>query len=379
MPDAPDFYAGLPVFTGFAGVADPSRYRALPDDWLVGLSDVVESTKAIAAGRYKVVNTAGAAVIAAVTNALKGRAFPFVFGGDGASFAVDPGSEPLARQALAATAAWVRDDLRLHLRVALVPVAALRKRGLDIRVARFAPSPDVSYAMFSGGGLAFAERALKRGEFAVPAAPRGTRPDLTGLSCRWDEIRAARGLILSLLLVPTEPGEHPAFRALVEDLLGEIETSPEVIRPLRDGNLGLRWLSGTLDLEARASRRAGQSLLGRKLSLFARTTAAYAIFRLGLRVGRFDPNTYRRELVENSDFRKYDDGLRMTLDCTPDFADRIERRLERARTDGVARFGLHRQPTAIVTCITPSIHERNHVHFVDGAAGGYALAASHMK
>ena len=59
---------------------------------------------------------------------------------------------------LAAVAAWVRDDLGLTLRVALMPVAAVRAAGLDIRIARFAASPDVSYAMFSGGGLAFAER-----------------------------------------------------------------------------------------------------------------------------------------------------------------------------------------------------------------------------
>jgi len=38
----------------------------------------VESTKAIAEARYKAVNMAGAAVIAAVTNALEGREFPFV-------------------------------------------------------------------------------------------------------------------------------------------------------------------------------------------------------------------------------------------------------------------------------------------------------------
>ena len=49
------------------------------------------STKAIAAQRYKAVNMAGASVIAAVTNALGGREFPFVFGGDGASFAISPG------------------------------------------------------------------------------------------------------------------------------------------------------------------------------------------------------------------------------------------------------------------------------------------------
>ena len=153
MPEPPDFYRGLPVFTAFASLMDPGLYRPLPEGWLVGLADVVNSTGAIEAGRYKVVNIAGAAIIAALTNALQRREFPFVFGGDGANFAVAPEDERQAREALAATAAWARDELSLELRVALVPVSAVREQGLDIRVARFAPSPNVSYAMFSGGGL----------------------------------------------------------------------------------------------------------------------------------------------------------------------------------------------------------------------------------
>src|SRR3954463_8682463 len=84
------FYSGIPVFRGFASVMDPSLYSQLPSDWTIGLADIVESTKAIAQARYKAVNMAGAAVIAAVTNALGGREFPFVFGGDVASFAVSP-------------------------------------------------------------------------------------------------------------------------------------------------------------------------------------------------------------------------------------------------------------------------------------------------
>jgi len=48
---------------------------------------------------------AGAAVIASIANALKGRYFPLVFGGDGASFAVAPEYAGLAQQALAETAA----------------------------------------------------------------------------------------------------------------------------------------------------------------------------------------------------------------------------------------------------------------------------------
>src|SRR3954452_355715 len=165
------FYAGIPVFRGFGSLMDPALYSALPDDWTIGVADVVESTRAIAEARYKAVKMAGAAVIASLTNALEGREFPFVFGGDGASFAVSPGDLGLAREALAATARWVQDDLDLAMRVALVPVAAVRSQGLDVLVARYAPSPNLSYAMFSAGGLHWAEAAMKRGEFSVDMAP----------------------------------------------------------------------------------------------------------------------------------------------------------------------------------------------------------------
>jgi len=134
------FYGTIPVFRGFTSLMDPALYAPLPDDWSIGVADIVESTKAIAEARYKAVNMAGASVIAAVTNALEGREFPFVFGGDGASFAVSPGDLDRARGALAATAAWVKEDLDLAMRVALVPVTAIRAQGLDVRVARFGPS-----------------------------------------------------------------------------------------------------------------------------------------------------------------------------------------------------------------------------------------------
>ena len=373
-----DYYARLPIFDGFASIMDPARYQPLPDDWVLGLTDVVSSTKAIEGGRYKAVNTAGASVIAAVSNALGGRKFPFVFGGDGASFAVSGDDKALARTALAATAAWTRDDLQLDLRVALVPVSAVKEQGLNVSVARFAPSKNVSYAMFSGGGLAWADRAMKQGQFAVPAAPPGTRPDLSGLSCRWNDIPASHGLILSLVLAPVTNGD-PAFRKLVEALLAELESSSEVARPVPEGAPGVGWPPPGLDLEARASRKSGQRLFMQRLRVGAGTLLAFMIMRFGIRVGGFDPKVYRREVVENSDFRKYDDNLRMTLDCSPALADRIERRLTKAATDKVARFGLHRQPSAIMTCIVPSISESTHVHFVDGAAGGYALAARRLK
>jgi hypothetical protein len=80
---------------------------------LGGNASACAGTKAIAEGRYKAVNMAGAAVIAAVTNALEGREFPFVFGGDGASFAVGPADVTAASADLQAQITGVNDALPL--------------------------------------------------------------------------------------------------------------------------------------------------------------------------------------------------------------------------------------------------------------------------
>src|SRR5690242_11902038 len=235
------FYGGIKVFRGFTRLMEPQLYSPLPDDWTIGVADIVESTRAIAAQRYKAVNMAGAAVIAAVTNALEGREFPFVFGGDGASFAVAPGDLASAREALAATAAWVRQDLELSMRVALVPVAAVRAQGLDVRVARFGPSGNLSYAMFSGGGLGWADAAMKRGAYSVALAPPGTQPDLSGLSCRFEEIPSSRGVMLSVLVLPAKGADPTAYRKAIEDIIALVERSPDAGRPVPAGGPPLRW------------------------------------------------------------------------------------------------------------------------------------------
>ena len=368
-PDGTDvFYGSIPVFRGFGSLMDPALYTPLPDDWSVGVADIVESTKAIANQRYKAVNMAGAAVIAAVTNALEGREFPFVFGGDGASFAVSPADLPIAREALAATASWVKADLDLVMRVALVPVKDIRAQGLDIRVARFGPSSNLSYAMFSGGGLGWADAAMKRGEFAVPAAEPGTQPDLSGLSCRFEEIPSTRGLILSVLVVPARDADPLAFRKVIEDVIHLVEQSPDAGRPVPPSGV---------EYEARAAR--GGTLLKRRTVVLAFTLWAYVVLRLGIKVGNFVPKNYVQQVVENSDFRKYDDGLRMILDCTEELERALAELLANAASARVVRYGLHRQDAAMMTCFTPSVMRSDHVHFIDGARGGYASAASALK
>ena len=95
------FYAGLPAVQDFSRLTDPDAFAPLPQDWHLCCTDIVDSTGLVAAGRYKTVNMVGAAVIAAMRNALSGQAFPYIFGGDGAAFAVPGRHQERARQVLA--------------------------------------------------------------------------------------------------------------------------------------------------------------------------------------------------------------------------------------------------------------------------------------
>jgi hypothetical protein len=373
------FYAGVVPFEGFGGIADPAYFVPLPDDWVIGLADIEASTAAIGAGRYKTVNTAGAAVISALSNALGTLDFPFIFGGDGASFGVGPEEADAAAEALAATVAWVGSELGLTLRGALVPMREIRAEGLDVQVARFAASPNVTYAMFSGGGLAWAERRLKAGEIALPPAPPGSVPDLTGLSCRFQDLVAKHGVILSVLVRPLLRPQDAPFVRLVGDILGIAEEGPDAGRPVPAfhplGGVRLRSVA----IDGRLQRRPGQSLAVSYVKAAAYSVLACVLLATRSNFRGFSATRYLQEVVANSDFRKYDDGLMLTLDCAPATAARIEERLRRAEREGIASYGLHRQGSASITCVIPSVMQSNHVHFIDGASGGYAMAARDLK
>jgi Protein of unknown function (DUF3095) len=257
----------------------------------------------------------------------------------------------------------------------MTPVSEIRKAGRDVRVARFAASPHCSYAMFDGGGLAWFEGQVKGGsETLAPAAP-GARPDLSGLSCRWTIARATHGVILSLIVVPR--GDSAAFSALVEEVVQTALSAADGARPITQATLGAGWPGGAIAMEAAASAKPGSARLKYRLVTTTKFLVSLALRKLKLKTRNFDAFAYSNDVIANADFRKFDDGLRMTLDCSPEFADALEARLEAA--SGIATYGAFRQDNALLTCFVPSTADRGHVHFVDGADGGYTMAAKALK
>lgn len=364
------FFAALPGFTGFDGVLSDEHYMPVPDDWSLAVADVAGSTAAIRAGRYKQVNFAGAAVICAVQNAVGCRAMPFAFGGDGAVVAVAAGEAAAARGALARVRRWAADELELELRTALVPVAAVRAAGHDVRLGRHLVG-GAGYAMFAGGGARWADGELKAGSFGVPPAAPGEEPDLTGLSCRWMPVRSRQGVMLSLIAEPAPGADPDAFRRLVSGLLGALRDEERGGHPLPATGPRPPMPFQRLTLELRATHSPRTRAAEEGLAWLSGAT--------GRAVRGYRTRDYRADIAANSDFRKFDDALKLTVDVTPATCTRLEALLADAERAGVSRYGVHRQDEALITCIVPAMRERDHVHFIDGAAGGYALAAAAMK
>lgn len=377
VPVNDDFFKTLPVFTRFEGVTDDSNYRPLPDNWVLALADIVSSTQAIADGRYKAVNMAGASVISAVLNALDRGDYPFVFGGDGALIAVPPSGIERARDALAAVRAWVADELKLDLRVALVPMVDARAQGLDVHVARFSPTPSVSYAMFAGGGASWAEKQMKAGAYDIERAANDARPDLTGLSCRWNPIQARNGEIVSIIAAPGDGGNGPEFQSLVTDIIAIVAEQSRDGHPVPADGPELALTFDSVNAEARATASEGRRFQ-RKLAIGAQIGLVYILHKLGIKLGGFDARRYKRAVAANSDFRKFDDGLKMTVDVDSPHLARIEDRLQGAERRGICCYGLHRQGAALMTCFVPTPLSQDHMHFIDGADGGYAMAAAQL-
>ncbi len=371
-----NFYSRLPTTRDFSRFADVRTHTPLPDNWIVIVTDIEASRSAINSGRYKTVNLVGASPIAAFKNQLKDEEFPFVFGGDGASLAIPGHHLESASRILSLLRRWASETFDLNLRAGLMFVADLRQSGCEVRTARYAASSSVSYAAFSGGGVRRLEDLVKSGDVSVHLSEPKARPDLTGLSCRWSNLKSRRGRIVSLVIEPATDVSDRQFLQITQSLLSRIDESGNNNRVISEEGPQVQYPPPGMSIEARAT--GGSFWLLRYLALSAQNLLAWILFRTGWSLESFDPRHYARQTGFNTDSRKYEDGLKMTIDCDAETLEWMKQHLEAAKDQGLINYGLTEQSEAFLTCIVISALNDDHVHFVDGANGGYAAAATMM-
>jgi len=357
------------------------EFTKVPDAWSVLIFDIVGSSKAIAAGAYKQVNMVGAMCIASAIRYFNRHDIPFVFGGDGATLLIPTTLISGYTQAVQSVMQRSRREFGLDIRAGFVEVTQLRKLGADVLLRRERVAKSFSRNDFLGGGLDLAEKLIKTCtipsvKIDVPEAVDDSKLDLVGLECRWEPIRAKRGLFHSVIIKSRDPRpemSQAVFRVILEVLGARQKIDPSQLRtsinPFR------------LCDEVRAHKSGAESFFGfwgKVMSLWiigvwGRFAMAYGTIKEGVRWG-----DYRSATVRNTDAVKIDDALRFVVDLSFTESKNLESVLAKLEMERKIVFAIHKSVTAQLTCFVSS-HADDHIHFIDGSDGGYASAALELK
>ncbi|TVR46001.1 MAG: DUF3095 family protein [Puniceicoccaceae bacterium] len=386
--DTERFYQNLPVTDDLGKLirgADGS-FTPLPEDWCVAVTDVRGSTRALLDGLYKEVNLVNAGTLMALLNVCGHEAVPFIFGGDGAAAAVPASKAEGILAALAAARAMAAEEFGLNLRIGLISVPALRARGADVRVAKVRLSEHLTQAAFSGGGVALAEELLK----TRPADPdwfAGSRlPPLknpfVGLECRWQRIPGPHEEVVALIVQATGESEEENQRTYgtvmerVEAIYGDAATC----RPVTPERMKLTFAARNLRCEHRV-RSFGRGLWYRLwyfLEVRLAVLGGVVLMRTGLRFLGAKWDNYKPIASLNTGFHKFDDQVRFVISGSRAQRAELTAWLEEMAVENRLVYGLHPSSAAFITCLITDYHTR-HVHLVDGADGGYTMAAAQLK
>lgn len=382
-PEDVSFYQNLASFSDFSQVLDDSYYVEAPENWIILLTDVKGSTLAIQEGRYQQVNMIGAASITCVLNCLGTFAIPFVFGGDGATLLIPPESKNVICQQLKGLQSLAQNHFSINLRVGLVPLSVLREKNLNLKVAKYELSPGNCLAQFRGGALSAAEEMIKKNhpdaQIIVPLE-KETSPNLQGLSCRLNPLRSQQGEILSLLCKPRQTYQmEKTLQMILAELKSILGNDLNSASPVSTDRMTWKYVPKSFKDEIHTSQKKGESYFSAFLKVLTRTLVANISIKKNITMGAFQPTKYKEDIVINSDFKKFDEMLRMVIDCSPKQAHAIEQLLQSQFNQKNIFYGIHKSTDALMTCMVFSASQNQHIHFIDGSDGGYALAALSMK
>lgn len=388
------FYADMAAIDGEGGLCNFAAHADVPDDWYIIIADITGSTKAVAEGRYKDVNIAASCAVVAALNAVDRRRVAYIYGGDGATFLAPPGDAVKIAGALCGAREMSRQVMGLGMHLGLVPVHAVRKEGAEVKLAKIRTSPRMVQASLAGAGITLAEYWVKAPETASDFVPsslftdaqlQATAPDFTGFECRWNPVENRSGLMLSVIVAARNMQDEAVYQDVLAAMAKHCGPQ-EAWRPVRESTLSLsldpaRYAgeAGVRSYDAAAAQKAGkaQSLLYR-LKVLGICLLARGAFAFGYNLGSFSGRTYRRTTTAQSDYMKFDNALRFVMDVSPAARDALVAELDRLYKAGRIFYGTHEAGTALMTCMVFD-YDQDHMHFIDGADGGYSLAARQLK
>ncbi|MEL6969511.1 MAG: DUF3095 family protein, partial [Bacteroidota bacterium] len=299
---------------------------------------------------------------------------PFFFGGDGATLIVPHSLLDEAMACLLQHQENSRRNFALELRVGQVKVAELYQSQHQIAIAKWEVDTAFAIPIVLGGGLAQAEKMIKADSYESQHNLGTHTLDLTGMECRWNKIKPPQDIreVVCLLVAFTSENHNRTVAKQVMDAIEEIYGNRADRNPISVKRLQLDTSIAKINREV--SVKFGQP---NWLTLIKTT-----IITLFAQVFYFKANQegkhYLNRLVELSDTLVIDGRISTIISGTSAQREALAEQLDKLEQAGQIIYGLHVTQESIMSCYVRD-RENQHIHFVDGADGGYTRAAVQLK
>ncbi len=371
------FYSKLPVneIPLSELLTEEHLFYKIPDDWHVLITDVKNSTQAALDGLHQTVNlVATGSIVAALNVANKDNILvPFFFGGDGATFIIPPSLLQQTLTALHQHQKNTRKNFDLTLRVGHVPVADLYSEKSELKVSKLKTSQRFTIPIILGNGLTFAERRIKNADAAIPELDTNLPdPDMSGMHCRWDKIKP-----------PSNNFEIVSLLVIAQDGILQAEVFRDVMITIEKiyGNSVSRKPISIDKLKMKATFEKVAAEMRTRLGSFSITYLVKTWFTTLLGKAYFKTKKgkeYLYKLVDMSDTLVIDGKINTVITGTALQREQLDAVLKQMEEDNRILYGLHVSSESVMSCYVRNMDDQ-HVHFVDGADGGYTKAAGVLK
>jgi hypothetical protein len=263
-----------------------------------------------------------------------------------------------------------------ELKVGHLSIKEIYKEKIELIIAKAQINDIFNIPVILGNGLQYAESLiknedpLKKGNFQIDESPL----NLDGMQCKWDKIKPPEETqeVVSLLITGCGDQDPSIIFSEVLKAIDEIYGPAKRRKPISVKRLRLKAGFKKINSEMRAK-------LGRFDGLYFLKNLLKASFgKFYLKNSKAGKN-YLQKLVELTDTLTIDGRINTVIIGTSaqrisliSFLDELER-------SNKIRYGLHVSQESVMSCYVRDMGTNEHIHFVDGADGGYTRAANRLK
>ena len=354
-----------------------SSFEEVPNSWFIVITDIENSTQAVAQNFHSDVNLAATGCIVSVLNKIKETddvtVVPYFYGGDGVTFLVPPKLIDVVFEVVDNYKIHVLKQFKLNLRVGKVSVKDIYQSGFQIKITKHQQNKLLAIPVVIGNGLKEAE-AIVKNRYEVyndDVLPKSV--NLKGMECRWDEIRPIEEKLKVFCLIVLCNSENEQAKVYA----GIISKIDKIF-----GNLDKRRPINAINLKLKPTLKKIKSEMNMKLGKFnfVYILQNWLLTFIGVYYFKFfsKGKKYLFSVSQLSDTIMLDGSLTTVLSGTQKQMDFLRDYLEQLESNTKILYGLHTTYASIMSCYVEDM-DKNHIHFVDGAEGGYTSAATVLK